>query len=301
MQSSTPVKTFSIGFQEDRYNELPFARLLAQRYGTEHHEFVVTPSALDILPKLIHHYNEPFADASAIPTYYLAQLTRQHVTVALSGDGGDEDFAGYQRYAMMQRLALSDWLPQSLRARGTSVLRFPLRWFPESRHALKLDKARRLVGSPLSQRYHHYMGILKDQEKDKLYTSNFHNLIHASRSHLNTWEIPWVSTADQIDWMMAHDQSHYLPDCLMVKTDIASMANSLEVRCPLLDHELVEFAWSLPSKWKINAEGQKVIFKNAIQHLLPLEVLQKPKTGFSVPIAQWLRTRTPLTCSGMPC
>lgn len=290
MQSSTPVKTFSIGFQENRYNELPFARLLAQRYGTEHHEFMVTPSALDILPQLIRHYNEPFADSSAIPTYYLSQLTRQHVTVALSGDGGDESFAGYQHYAMMQRLAVCDWLPQSLRARGTRILRLPLQWFPESRYALKLDKLGRLVGSSLSERYYHYMEILKDQEKDRLYTPHFRSLIHASRNPMNTWEIPWVSTVDQVDWMMAHDQTHYLPDCLMVKTDIASMANSLEVRCPLLDHELVEFAWSLPSNWKSNAEGRKLIFKNAIQHLLPSEIMQKPKTGFSVPIAQWLRT-----------
>src|SRR6267143_4926079 len=118
MQSDKPVKTFSIGFNEDRYNELPFARILARHYGTAHHEFMVSPSAIEILPRLIRHYNEPFADSSAIPTYYLAQLTRQHVTVALSGDGGDESFAGYQHYAMMQRLALYDWLPQTLRAAG---------------------------------------------------------------------------------------------------------------------------------------------------------------------------------------
>ena len=290
MQSAKPVKTFSIGFNESRYNELPFARILAKHYGTEHHEFMVSPSAMEILPDLIRHYNEPFADASAIPTYYLAQFTRQHVKVALSGDGGDESFAGYQHYAMMQRLALFDWLPQTLRGAGTSMLRFPQRCFSGSEQGLKLDKALGMVGATLSQRYHQYLGILKDQEKDRLYTSKFHDLIRASRGDQNTWEIPWASTTDQLDWMMAHDQTHYLPDCLMVKTDIASMANSLEVRCPLLDHELVEFAWSLPSSWKMNAEGQKVIFKQAVQSLLPREILQKPKTGFAVPLAQWFRS-----------
>lgn len=289
MQSAKPVNTFSIGFSEDRYNELPFARILAKHYGTEHHEFMVSPSAMEILPSLIRHYNEPFADASAIPTYYLAQFTRQHVTVALSGDGGDESFAGYQHYSMMQQLAAFDWLPQTLRAAGTGVLRFPLRCFPESKHALKLDKALGMVGATLSKRYYEYLGILKDQEKNRLYTSKFHDLIQNSSGDQNAWEIPWASTADQLDWMMAHDQTHYLPDCLMVKTDIASMANSLEVRCPLLDHELVEFAWSLPSHWKMSAEGQKVIFRNAVRSLLPREILQKPKTGFAVPLAQWFR------------
>ncbi len=290
MQSSTPVKTFSIGFNEERYNELPFARLLADRYGTEHHEFTVTPSALDILPQMIRHYNEPFADSSAIPTYYLSQATRQHVTVALSGDGGDESFAGYQHYAMMQRLASFDWMPESLRMTGTHALRVPLQWFHGNERALKLDKVLGMVGTNLPTRYHHFLGIVKDQEKDRLYTAKFLELIRASRSEQDIWDIPWVATEDLVDWMMAHDQTHYLPDCLMVKTDISSMANSLEVRCPLLDHKLVEFAWSLPSHWKMNGKGQKIIFKNAVRSLLPDGILHKPKSGFSVPLAQWFRT-----------
>lgn len=290
MQSSAPVKTFSIGFHEERYNELPFARTLAERYGTEHHEFMVTPSAVDILPRLIRHYNEPFADSSAIPTYYVSQATRQHVTVALSGDGGDESFAGYQHYVMMHRLASFDWVPQAFRMTGTDALRVPLQWFLPNKYAVKLDKALGMVGTGLSRRYHHVLGIVKDQEKDRLYTANFQELIRASQSEQDIWEIPWAANVDDLDWMMAHDQTHYLPDCLMVKTDISSMANSLEVRCPLLDHELVEFAWSLPSQWKMNNEGRKVIFKNAVRHLLPQEILRKPKSGFAVPLAQWFRT-----------
>lgn len=289
MQSSSPVKTFSIGFNEDQYNELPFARLLAQRYGTEHHEIMVKPSALDILPSLIRHYNEPFADPSAIPTYYVSQVTRQYVTVALSGDGGDESFAGYGRYIMMRQLAAFDWVPNPVRRLTTQALRWPLKRWPASALAIKLDKAFGMLGSGLGQRYHQCVGIVKDQEKTRLYTPHLYELIRLSRGTYNLWDIPWAKTEDPLDWLMAHDQSHYLPDCLMVKTDIASMANSLEVRCPLLDHEFVEFAWSLPSSWKLNAGGQKVIFKNAIQHLLPTEILQKPKTGFSVPLAEWFR------------
>ncbi len=290
MQSTRPIKTFSIGFKESCYNELPLARILGQRYGTEHHELLMSPAGVEILPSLIRHYNEPFADPSAIPTFYLAQFTRRHVTVALSGDGGDESFAGYQHYSIMQRLALFDRLPQRLRAVGTQIFRSQLRCFSGSERALKLDKALGMIGAALPQRYYQYLGILKEQEKNRLYTSKFHDLIRASCSASNTWEIPWASTRDQIDWMMAHDQTHYLPDCLMVKTDIASMANSLEVRCPLLDNELVEFAWSLPSQWKINNKGQKVIFKDAVRHLLPQEILGKPKSGFSLPLAQWFRT-----------
>lgn len=290
MHSSTPVKTFSIGFHEERYNELPFAKLLAERYGTEHHEFLVTPSALDILPGLIRHYNEPFADSSAIPTYYVAQATRRHVTVALSGDGGDENFAGYEHYAMMQRLAAFDRIPLSLRRGGSRALRRALAWMPEHPSAMKLDKALAMIGSDLGERYHHYMGILKEQEKERLYTPQMRERIRASSAGTDGWDIPWAHTNDQLDWMMAHDQSHYLPDCLMVKTDIASMANSLEVRCPLLDHELVEFAWSLPSAWKTDGTTRKLILKQAVRDLLPREIFNKPKTGFAVPLAAWFRT-----------
>lgn len=290
MQSSTPVKTFSIGFNDERYNELPFAKLLAERYGTEHHEFMVRPSALDILPGLIRHYNEPFADSSAIPTYYVAQATRQHVTVALSGDGGDESFAGYEHYAMMHRLAAFDCIPQTLRRGGTGALRRALARMPEHPSAVKLDKALVMIGSEIGQRYHHYMGILKEQEKARLYTHQMRQHIRDSSVGTETWDIPWAHTSDQFDWMMAHDQTHYLPDCLMVKTDIASMANSLEVRCPLLDHELVEFAWALPSAWKTDGTGRKLIFKEAVRDLLPRKIFEKPKTGFAVPLASWFRT-----------
>lgn len=290
MQSASPVKTFSIGFNEERYNELPFARLLAERYGTEHHEFTVMPSALEILPRLIRHYNEPFADSSSIPTYYVSEATRQHVTVALSGDGGDESFAGYQHYEMMRRLAAFDWLPQALRGAGARVLRLPLTRMAGYAPAIKMDKALTMIGSGMAQRYHHYLGILKDQEKARLYTPHLRELIDRSREESDHWDILWANMKDQLDWMMAHDQTHYLPDCLMVKTDIASMANSLEVRCPLLDHELVEFAWSLPSNWKMNGHQRKVIFKQAVQKLLPQEIFEKPKTGFAVPLATWFRT-----------
>ncbi len=290
MQSPTPVKTFSIGFSEERYNELPFARLLAERYGTDHHEFMVMPSALDILPRLIRHYNEPFADSSAIPTYYVSQATRQHVTVALSGDGGDESFAGYEHYEMMRRLAAFDWLPETVRGAGARALRRPLAWMSASAPAIKLDKALAMMGGGMARRYHHYLGILKDQEKARLYTPSMHERIRQSHLVSDSWDIPWVKTTDQVDWMMAHDQTHYLPDCLMVKTDIASMANSLEVRCPLLDQELVEFAWSLPSDWKMSGSGRKLIFKQAVRELLPREIFEKPKTGFAVPLATWFRT-----------
>jgi asparagine synthase (glutamine-hydrolysing) len=288
-QSRTPIKTFSIGFDEDRFNELPFAKILADRYGTEHHEFTVRPSAAEMLPLLVRHYNEPFADPSALPTYYVAKVTREHVTVALSGDGGDESFAGYHHYRNVMRWAKLDVVPAGIRKAVCEALDSLTHGFLHLNAVAKISKGLRMAGAQLPERYRQYLAILKDQEQDYIYSDNFKRLTRKSRSGQIFRETPWSEGMDSVDWMMRHDQSHYLPDCLMVKTDIASMANSLEVRCPFLDHQMIEFAATIPSAMKFDKSGGKAILKSAVKHLLPEAIFTKPKTGFGVPVGTWFR------------
>ncbi len=288
--SDRPVKTFSIGFEQDDLNELPFAREVASRYGTEHCEFVVRADAADVLPKLVWHYNEPFADSSAIPTYYVSKITRERVVVALSGDGGDESFAGYDRYGEQLAWTTVDRIPNALRrtSLGASSL---LDRFPHHRHSARLSRALYMLGSDLQHRYALHMMYLKPQERRAAYTPKMRAIAAGTPVALaNPAEFAWSPGMDTLDWMMRHDQNFYLPDCLMVKTDIASMANSLEVRCPLLDHELVEFAASIDSSKKRRNGAGKLILKDAVAHLLPPTVLSKPKSGFGVPLGEWLRT-----------
>jgi asparagine synthase (glutamine-hydrolysing) len=286
-ESGQRVKTFSIGFDEASHNELPYARLIAERYGTDHHEFVVKPEAADVLPRLVEQYNEPFADSSALPTYYLSKLTRDHVTVALSGDGGDESFSGYASYEQVARWQHADVIPRPVRrALGGGVNRV-LDLMPAQRHAARVSRAARMFAEDLPGRYALQMTLVKPQEKAATYTPQFESLIGESSNGTNG--LPWGPEMDAIDWMSRHDQSHYLPDCLMVKVDIASMAHSLEVRCPLLDHEVVELAAAIPSAMKRDATGGKLILKSAVRDLIPEPILTRHKTGFGIPIARWFR------------
>lgn len=286
--SDRPVKTFSIGFEEETHNELPYARKVAERYGTEHHEFIVRPNAAEVLPILVRHYNEPFADSSALPTYYVSKLSREHVTVALSGDGGDENFAGYDNYAQVAAWAKADTFPAPVRRTLGLGLAAILDRLPYYNATARASRALYMVGGHVPERYRLQSTILKPQEKRAMYTPHFRALLNgqAAADH-GPAHLPWDESFDPLDWMMCHDQNFYLPDCLMVKTDIASMANSLEVRCPLLDHELIEFTARIPSVLKRDASGGKVIFKRAVQRLLPQDVIIKRKMGFGVPLARW--------------
>ncbi len=288
--SDRPVKTFSIGFEEEEMNELPFARLVAERYGTDHTECIVRADAADVLPKLVWHYNEPFADPSAIPTYYVSKITREHVTVALSGDGGDESFSGYNRYGELLSWMRADTAPFAVKAMSIGISSL-LDRLPHDRYSARLSRGFYMAGADLQRRYALHMMYLKPQEQEAAYTSHFRSIATATPFALaNPAAFPWDKSTDTIDWMMRHDQNFYLPDCLMVKTDIASMANSLEVRCPFLDHEFVEFAASIDSSRKRTNGTGKVILKNALAGVLPAPLLSKPKTGFGVPLGKWLRT-----------
>jgi len=291
-ESARPVKTFSVGFEDETFNELPYARLLAERYGTDHHELIVKPNAAEVLPLLVRHYNEPFADSSALPTYYVSKITRRHVTVALSGDGGDESFAGYDNYASILDWNKWDVWPRWSRKMIAEGGRRLLNSFPYDNNAARLRRGLAMFGAAnVKERRLQFGTTLKPEEKRLAYTPLFRELI--SRPPVPEDPLaayPWQEGTDDLDWLMRHDQNFYLPDCLMVKTDIASMANSLEVRCPFLDHELVEFAATIPSRFKRNLAGGKMILKQAVKDFIPSEIVNKPKTGFAIPQAKWFRT-----------
>lgn len=288
--SSGPVKTFSIGFSDDRFNELPRARLVAQRFATDHHELVVKPNAVELLPKIVEHYGEPFGDSSAVPSFYLSQLTRRHVTVALNGDGGDENFAGYSHYAANLLLERLDFLPRSARrVLGTGGELIPSSGRIDSR----LSRARRLAATIAltpAQRFAAYRSHLDGLEAHELYTEEYRELVDGSHRD-GSIEAAWEESLsdDLLDRMLDVDINTYLSGQLLTKIDIASMAYSLEARSPLLDHELMEFAASLPSELKLSGGERKVAFRRALRGWIPDEIVDGPKQGFVLPLSDWFR------------
>jgi asparagine synthase (glutamine-hydrolysing) len=289
--STGRVKTFSIGFEEQSFSEIEHARRIAERFGTEHHELVVKPDALEVLPALVRHYGEPYADSSAIPTYYLSKMTREHVTVALSGDGGDECFAGYERYAAMRIAEGYNRLPRMLKERvlEPAIAALPAASATRSRYG----RVRRLLGVMGQERTEQYLTLtcgFNEEMKAELYTPEFRGRT-AEASPL-TYMKPWFSgngELDIIDRLMMADTSNYLPNDLLVKVDIASMAVSLEARAPFLDHHVMEFAASLPPGYRLRGLTTKSLLKRALKGLLPDETLTRRKMGFGVPISHWFR------------
>ena len=290
-QSSEPVKTFSIGFTHDEFDELPHARLVAERFGTEHHEFVVEPDAVEILPRIVRHYGEPFADPSAIPSFYLAEMTRRQVTVALNGDGGDETFAGYgalrgQRAARPRRPRARRRAPAARSGRWRCCRRAAGSRAPSTGCAGCLS----VLGLDAPDRYAAYMTQLNGLDRDQLYTPEYRRTL-SEPAVLEVIRAPWrESTAtDIVDRMLDVDTLTYLTDDLLAKMDIATMAHSLEGRSPLLDHEFMEFAASLPAHRQARGRSDKVGLKAAARGWVPDEILDAPKRGFRLPIHDWLR------------
>ena len=290
--SAVPVKTFSIGFEEPEYDELRFARLVAERFGTEHHELVVRPDAAAVLPKLAWHYDEPFGDSSAVPTYYVAQMTRRHVTVALNGDAGDENFGGYDRYVANLLAASFDRWP------GAGFFRRAIRgglhlWPRSGRRTSLLSRGRRfldgLTEAP-ERRYARWFCHFYGERKEDLLSPEFRaSLDGADALDLLLTAYRESDAPDFVDATLGVDAAIYLPDDLLVKVDIASMAHSLEARSPFLDHEFMEFAATIPSDLKVRGRVKKYILKRALADLLPGEILYRSKMGFGVPIDHWLR------------
>ncbi|MFT3735714.1 MAG: asparagine synthase (glutamine-hydrolyzing) [Rhodocyclaceae bacterium] len=285
--SSGRVKTFCIGFDEAGYDERAYARMVAERYDTDHHEMVVRPDAAAILPRLAWHYNEPFADPSAIPTYYVSQIARRHVTVALNGDGGDESFLGYSRYSQCLQTEWISSLPRPVRRLASQIVRaIP----PGVDRYRVLRVARRwlsYVSEQESRRYAPSMAYFYEHDKVAGYDQNLRPLLHDSS--LDLLEPFFRQSRSYVGGAAWADIHTYLPDDLLVKVDIASMAHGLEARSPLLDHQLMEWAARIPAAQKMEGGVTKSILKSALEPYLPHEVLYRPKMGFGVPIDEWLR------------
>jgi asparagine synthase (glutamine-hydrolysing) len=282
-----PVKTFSIGFKEEAFNELPYAREVARRFGTDHHEFVVDPSAVDLLPTLVGVYDEPYADASAIPTYYVSQLSRQHVTVILNGDGGDELLGGYPRYRFtsIDRLT-ARYLPDSVRDRLRSVLLN----FPDLPALGRIRNRLMRVSEPFPRTYLGRICYFSPAQKEWLYTPDFSETVrgHDSYDVLTGW-FKEIHASELLDQLLGVDTRSYLPDDLLVKVDRATMAHGLEARSPFLDHRLVEFAASLPVHLKVRKSETKYLLKAVMRGTLPDRILDRDKMGFGVPLDRWFR------------
>jgi asparagine synthase (glutamine-hydrolysing) len=288
--SSEPVKTFSIGFTSEKFNELPLARIVAERFGTEHHELVVEPHALELIPRIVRHYGEPFADDSALPSFYVAEMARRHVTVALNGDGGDESFGGYPRYAVNQASAQLERLPLSLRRLlAAAGMRVPESGTIDS-WASRVRRAAETLALDGAGRYVAYMTHLNGLRRERLYTDEYRRLVGDSVA-FDVMGRPWraSSAGSVVDLMLDVDVQTYLPDDLLVKMDIATMAASLEARSPLLDPELMQFAASLPADLKVRGRETKVILRSALRGWVPDEILDAPKRGFRLPLGDWFR------------
>jgi asparagine synthase (glutamine-hydrolysing) len=281
------IKTFSVGFPVAAYNELPHARIVADQYKTTHKEFVVEPNALEVLPLLVRHYGEPYADSSALPSYYLAKMTRQHVTVALNGDGGDECFGGYERQLANALAERMGWVPRPLLKGLMSFM--PDSVDPKNRWR-RLKRFLSVASQSPLERYRHWLGIFPSIMLEQLYTRSYSEAVRSFERE-DPFEQAFKQTEglDPIDQAIAIDTAFYLTNDLMVKMDIASMANSLEVRSPLLDYRLIEYCASLPGPMKIRRKRLKHLLKEVMSEHLPPNILNRAKQGFGVPLGQWFR------------
>ncbi len=300
-QSSKPVKTFTIGFHESDYNEAEYARAVSSHLGTEHTSLLVTPEqALDVIPRLPILYDEPFADASQIPTFLVSELARSKVTVCLSGDGGDELFGGYNRYIMAGKLERSfGWIPHTLRAGIAAAIKSssPNMWdarFEKFRSIIPKDWAVRTPGDKM----HKLAEALSANSPSEIYNRLVSQWPDSERAVIGDNKIISSISSDCMCTSLVRDIEHqmmcldmltYLPDDILVKVDRASMAVSLETRAPMLDHRVVEFAWALPLNMKIKGSQGKHILRQVLDRYVPRPLIDRPKTGFGIPLDSWLR------------
>lgn len=285
MQSSQPVKTFSVGFTSKDFSELPYAKMVSDRYGTDHHEIVVEPDMAAVIPEFVRHYGEPFADSSALPTWYLCQYTRTGVTVALSGDGADEAFAGYRRYSHSRTARALRQLPGPL----PTALAKALGSIPIPAAQQVRDYGRRLM-EPEHVRFLGLAAHIPHEDRVALYGPAMRQRFAEDLVARRFGELYAASTAsDPVNRLLDLDIQTYLTDDILTKVDIASMAHSLEVRCPLVDQELMAFAASVPGEMKLRGLTTKLILREVAKPLLPEKILTRRKQGFGLPVDRWMR------------
>jgi asparagine synthase (glutamine-hydrolysing) len=286
-----PVTTCSIGFSENSYDEAKDAQEFASTLGANHFEQIVKPRAIDLIPKLAWHYDEPFADSSAVPTYYVSQMARRHVTVALSGDGGDESFAGYRRYKLTHwENQIRSYVPEWARK---GVLGPVGRIYPKLGWAPRVFRAKNtlqsLARTPIDGYFHGISCCPPWMKQDLLSGDVWRQLAGYDSADVLREHYRRAQTDDPLSRIQYVDIKTYLVDDILTKVDRASMANSLEVRCPLLDHKLMELIAQMPSSLKLRNGQGKYIFKKALGKILPAPVLTRKKKGFAVPVAEWFR------------
>ena len=290
------VKTFTIGFEAGQVgvDERPFAKAIATQYGTDHSEYLYENPQFQIegmLPAIIQSFDEPFGDSSVIPNYMISEAARKYVTVALSGTGGDELFGGYERYRGALAAERYRTIPHVLR-RG--ILDPIIKGLPEMRSAgLWVDRLKRFAQGadlPFPQRYQSFLAAFDEQEKLELFSEDVRNALRRTGNYSTRIAMERVGPfEDPLDWMLFADMDTYLPGDELRKTDRLSMWHSLEVRVPFLDHKVVEFAATIPSKYKINGMTKKYVLIKALEGLLPQSILSRRKQGFSIPLSDWLR------------
>jgi asparagine synthase (glutamine-hydrolysing) len=287
--ASGPVRTFSIGFDRPEYDELAYARQVARRFETDHHDLVVKPDAVTLLPRLVWHYNEPFADSSAVPSFVLCEMARGFVTVALNGDGGDEAFLGYDRYLGTVLAGWQDRIPGPMRQAAVGAARLLPRGAPKSL-AYRVRRFVEPLGLEPGRRYARWISCFADGEKADLYAPEMAAAVGRQDSLALLDAAYAASDAPSFLERTVHaDVQLYLPDDLLVKMDIASMAHSLEVRSPFLDHRVMEFAASLPPRLKLRGLTPKYLVRRLMKGVLPEAILRRKKMGFGVPIDHWFR------------
>jgi asparagine synthase (glutamine-hydrolysing) len=296
-ESSQQIQTFCIGFPQEEYDETKYARQAATSFNTKHREFIVTQDIDDILPKLVWHYDEPFADSSAIPTWYLCEMTRREVSVALSGDGGDEMFAGYDRYRAVQWGRLAEYLPLFLRRFLAGPVRNLIPASTRQRSTLRrLKRFLEAFGMEPLEQYLQWIAIFNRERRQNLYTADFLQQLHQQPDCQQYDSLNFLREAerccfrrDRVTRIALTDLLTYLPCDLMTKVDRASMAHGLECRSPLLDHRITEWAAKLPIRYKIEGNRGKKILRETFRNLLPPNIGQRRKMGFGVPIDHWFR------------
>lgn len=290
--SMTPVRTVSIGFNDATYNELPYARKVAERFGTNHHEEILESDIASMAVRLVRHLDEPFADFSIFPTYLVSEVARKFVTVALSGDGGDEIFAGYDTYVAQGLAARYErWVPSLLRERMLPRLMDKVP--PQPAKKGLVNKTKRFVeGAALPPDLQHtrWMMFMSEGDRRELYRRDLYHALNgdAPETLIKSY-FGEAKAFDPVAQQQYVDVKTYLVDDILTKVDRMSMAVSLEARVPLLDHRIVEFALNLPPQMKLDGTNTKAILRKAVGDLLPREVLEKPKEGFSIPLKHWLR------------
>ena len=289
--SDYPVKTFSIGFQEESHNELKYARKVAEHYATEHHEFIIEPDAIAILPQVIWSHGEPFADSSQIPAYYVANMTKKHVKVALTGDGGDESFGGYNHIAAHYFGSLyRKYLPSVVGDLLFPAITAALVAAVGRRGLISKMKTLTEYGSRDFINSYRLGGIFRSHHRENLYTPEFKSkLSYHDPSDIFETVISSTNGWDDIDKALYVDFKTLLPNTYLTKVDIATMMNSLEARSPFLDYKVVEFAARIPAKIKVKHGQQKYLLKKVASKFVPHDVIYRKKWGFAVPIGSWLR------------